>query len=145
CYAAEFCSAPAEMSFTTGQRRVKVWVGISSPLSVSSTVVLRALDASGAQVGQATATFNPSSTPQLIRTPLEVSLSSANIRRAQVSFGGANSFNNSLAVDDIEFDTNGGPPPCQATVPPTVSLIQPANGQTVQFNSFTLQIQATSQ
>lgn len=145
CFAAEFCSAPVDMSFTTAQRRVKVWVGLSSPFGASSTVILRALDANGAQVGQATAVFNASTTPQLIRTPLEVSLPNAAIRRAQVSFAGANSFNNSLAVDDVEFDTAGGPPPCQSTVPPTMSVSQPTNGQTVQFNNFNLQVQVTSQ
>ena len=145
CFAAEFCSSPIDMSFTAAQRRVKVWVGISVPTSVNNTVVLRALDANGAQVGQATATINASATPPLIRTPLEITLSSATIRRAQVSYGGANSFNNSLVVDDVEFDTAGGPPPCTATQPPTISFVQPANGAVAQFNDFTLEVQGHSQ
>src|SRR5262249_7744393 len=72
CYSREFCNTPIEMSFTSGQRRVKVWVGYSSNLETSQTVILRALDAAGAQIGQSTVVLNPSFNPQAIRTPLEV-------------------------------------------------------------------------
>src|SRR5262249_17035103 len=54
CYGAEFCTKPFEMSFTRAQRRVKVWMGYSSRLNESRVVILRALDSSGVQVGQAT-------------------------------------------------------------------------------------------
>ncbi|MBI1762380.1 MAG: hypothetical protein HYR56_13180 [Acidobacteria bacterium] len=144
CFAQEFCSAPIDMSFTAAQRRVKVWVGLSTPFSVSTTVLLRVLDANGAQIGQATAAFNASNSPQLIRTPLEVTVSSARIRRAIVSFSPTTSATNSLAVDDIEFDSAGPPPPCPSTQPPTLNFIQPANGQTVQFNGFMLEAQVNS-
>ena len=145
CYAQEFCTAPVEMSFTSAQRRVKVWVGLSNPFSVSATVILRVLDAGGAQIGQATAVFNPSSSPQLIRTPLEVTLPNASIWRALVSFSPTSNGSSSLAIDDIEFDSAGPPPPCPSTQNPTLSLIQPANGQTVQFNNFLLEARVNSQ
>ena len=51
----------------------------------------------------------------------------------------------SEAVDDIEFDSAGPPPPCQSTQNPTLNFIQPSNGQTVQFNSFILEVQVNSQ
>jgi hypothetical protein len=145
CYAQEFCSAPIDMSFTAAQRRVKVWVGLSTPFSVSTTVLLRVLDANGTQIGQAIAAFNPSASPQLIRTPLEVTVSSARIRRAIVSFSPTTNATNSLAVDDIEFDSAGPPPPCPSTQLPTLNFIQPTSGQTVQFNGFTLEAQVSSQ
>ena len=127
CFAQEFCSAPIDMRFTSAQRRVKVWVGLSS--TFGSTVSLRALDANGAQVGQATAVFNTSTGPQLIRTPLEVTLTNASIRRVLVSFAAANSFNNSLAVDDIEFDNAGPPPPCTSTQVPTLNIFNRRTGR----------------
>ncbi len=47
CYAKEFCSTPIEMTFTTGQARVKLWAGSSQRLSVNRVVLVRAYDASG--------------------------------------------------------------------------------------------------
>src|SRR2546422_921715 len=32
CYAAEFCTAKIDATFTAGQAHLKVWVGFSSPL-----------------------------------------------------------------------------------------------------------------
>src|SRR5262245_39986551 len=145
CYAHEFCSAPIDMNFTSGQRRVKVWVGYSSPLDTSRTVILRALDAGGAQIGQATTVFNPSASPQAISKPLEVTLPNADIRRAVVSFSPSDSGAYSLAVDDVEFDAAGPPPTCASTQYPTLNLIQPDDNQTVQFNGFMLEAQVNSQ
>lgn len=146
CYAAEFCSAPIDMNFTTAQRRVKVWVGISSALYSTQTVLMRALNASGVQVGQATAVFNASNAAQPIRVPLEITAASATIRRVLVSYSPTTNATNFLAMDDLEFDTAGPPPACQATVPPTLSFLQPINNlQTVQFNSFMMEARVTSQ
>jgi hypothetical protein len=103
CSAQLFCNDPIEMSFTSGKRRVKVWVGYSSPLNTSRTVVLRALDSRGSQIGQATATLDPSHDPQPISIPLEVALPNASIRQAVVSFSPSSLATNSLAVDDVEF------------------------------------------
>jgi hypothetical protein len=145
CYAQEFCNAPIEMSFTTGQRRVKAWVGVSQPLNTSQTVVLRALDAGGTQIGQATATLNPSSNPRPINTPLEVTLPNADIRRAVISYSPTDLGSYWLAVDDVEFDAAGPPPACASAQNPTLNLIQPANNQTVQFDGFLLEAQVNSQ
>jgi hypothetical protein len=144
-YAQEFCTAPIEMSFTSAQRRVKLWVGLSAAFNTSSTIILRALDAGGAQVGQATAVLSPSSSPQPIRTPLEVTLSNARIRRVLVTFAPPNNATNFLAIDDIEFDSAGPPPPCPSTQNPTLNFIQPVSGQTVQFNNFIMEVQVNSQ
>ena len=38
------------------------------------------------------------------------------------------------AVDDIEFDTQGPPPACQATQPPGIGLIAPIDGLIVVQN-----------
>lgn len=143
CFAQDFCATPIELNFTSPQRRVKLWAGLSAAFNVSSTVIMRALDAGGAQIGQATTVFNPSSFPQAIQRPLEIALPSASIRRVVVSFasGGANF----LAIDDIEFDSAGPPPACPATQNPTLTLIQPAGGQTVQFDGFILEARVTSQ
>jgi hypothetical protein len=145
CYSQEFCNAPIEMSFTTGQRRVKVWVGVSIPLNTSQTVILRALDANGTQIGQATATLNSSPNPRPINTPLEVTLPNADIRRAVISYSPTDLGANWLALDDVEFDAAGPPPPCASTQNPTLNLIQPSNNPTVQFNGFILQAQVNSQ
>jgi hypothetical protein len=145
CYAQEFCTAPIEMSFTTGQRRVKAWVGVSQPLNTSQTVVLRALDANGTQIGQATTTFSASSIPRPINTPLEVITPNADIRRAVISYSPTELGSYWLAVDDVEFDAAGPPPACPSTQNPTLSLIRPTSGQTVQFDGFLLQAQANSQ
>jgi hypothetical protein len=87
CYAQEFCTTPIEMSFTAAQTRVKVWVGFSSSSlgpNQSRTVVLRALDAAGREVGRATTDLLINFQPVPIRTPLEVISANANIVRAIV-------------------------------------------------------------
>lgn len=145
CYATEFCNAPIEMSFTSGQRRVKVWVGYSYPLSTSQTVLLRALDANGTQIGQVTTVLAPSATARPVNTPLEIALPTANIRRALVSFSPTDLAPYSLVVDDVEFDSAGPPPVCTATQNPTLTINQPANNQVVQFNGFVLDAKVTTQ
>jgi hypothetical protein len=145
CYATEFCNVPFEMSFTSAQRRVKVWVGYSYALTESRTVMLRALDANGVQIGQVTTVFAPSTSPRPVNTPLEITLPNARIRKALVSFSPADISPYSLVVDDVEFDSAGPPPPCPATVNPTLTSNQPVQNQVVQFNGFLLDAQATSQ
>jgi YVTN family beta-propeller protein len=110
CYSKEFCTTPIQMTFTAGQKRVKVWVGYSEKNPVNQkTVILRAFDSAGVQVGQATATFQTSTAPIPIQTPLEVISDSAKIYSVTVNM--AHEANNvigdmgSLAVDDVEFDT----------------------------------------
>jgi hypothetical protein len=146
CFAIEFCSAPIDISFTQAQARAKVWAGFSSRLEQPITVVMRAFAGDGSQVGQATATIGPNPAPSSIQTPLEVSVPAATIMRVTVGIesGGTPSFTNGLAVDDVEFDTAGPPPVCPATQDPTVSMTQPSNGQTVQFNQFLLAFRVTT-
>ncbi len=147
CYAIEFCTGPLEMRFTAPQARVKVWVGYTGELTSAQTVVIRGFNAFG-QVAQSTATLGPGSGPIPIATPLEVTLSVASITRVTVGFQGAEStpaqiFNNGLAVDDVEF-ADGPPPPCPATVPPTLSVTSPRDGQVFVANLFTLDASVTS-
>ncbi|MGH9766918.1 MAG: hypothetical protein ACREAB_05725, partial [Blastocatellia bacterium] len=139
CHSQEFCTKPIEMSFTRSQRRVKVWVGYSNRLDESRMALLRAFNASNAEVGRGTAILNPSLTAQPIRTPLEVTSSSNDIRRVVVSFSPDTIFMNDLAIDDIEFDTAGPPPDCASATAPSVTLSQPTGGETAQVNEFILQ------
>ena len=60
-----------------------------------------------------------------------------NITQITVGFTSSDSFNNSLVVDDLEFDSAGAPV-CSATQNPTVTMTQPTNGQNVQFDQFLL-------
>ncbi len=107
CYGEEFCTTPLEMHFTSPQSHVKVWVGLSEFPLETRTVILQAFDATGSLVAQATTTLSSSTTPQPIRTLLEVISSSANITSARVSYTGAlvsppTVYNNFLAIDDVE-------------------------------------------
>jgi hypothetical protein len=140
CYASEFCSAPIEISFTQAQARVKLWAGFSARLDQPITVVMRAFASDGSQLGQASAILGPNPAPTSIQTPLEISTTTATITRvtAGIESGGTVAFTNNLAIDDVEFDTAGPPPVCTATQDPTVVITRPSNGQTVQFNQFTL-------
>jgi len=148
CYGAEFCTATIGMKFTQAQKRVKLWVGFSSSLGQTRTVALTVFDNTGAQVGRATTTFAPSTQPIPIQTPLEVRLSHATIFRAEVGFVAPDPqhqvFNNDLAVDDVEFDTAGGPPPCTGTGNPAIVFSQPTNGESVQINEFIFQATVSS-
>ncbi len=140
CYAIEFCSSPIEMTFTQAQARVKVFAGFEPQLSQAITVAMRGFDANGAQVAQAFATLAVSTSAIAIHTPLEITTSTAKIVRVTVGVesGGVPGFTNGLALDDVEYDTVGPPPPCPATVNPTVFITQPAASTNVQFNQFTL-------
>lgn len=139
CYAAEFCTATLNVDFTTGQKYVKVFVGFTSQLSQASPVLLRALDAHGALVGQQTAVLGPSSGAIPIQIPLEVTSQAGRIRQIIVGFAASDAFNNGLAFDDLGFSAAGSPPPCTATTNPTVTLSQPDLNPTVQINEFILQ------
>ena len=140
CYATEFCSAPIEMTFTQAQTYVKLFVGFDGSLSQAITVVMHAFAADGSEVGQATATLAASTSATPIQTPMETTANSATIVRVTIGIesDGVPSFTNGLAVDDVEFDTAGPQPPCPALQNPTVSISQPANDLTVQFNQFPL-------
>jgi len=140
CFAAEFCTTPLIVSFTTAQKHVKVWVGYSSPLSQATTVVMQALDQNGAMVSQTSAVLPASNTPIPVQTPLEINIATPAIVEVLVtlsSVGGI--FNNSLVIDDVEFDTTGSAPPCTTQQAPLVALTEPPNGEVVQVNLFTLQ------
>jgi hypothetical protein len=109
CYSKEFCTKPFEMYFTTSQKRVKLWVGYSESLSKQKTVVMRAFNSSGAKVGQTTAMFQPSETPIIIQTPMEIISDSSNIDKVTVSFlpeTYGESTTNDLSIDDIEFTSS---------------------------------------
>lgn len=64
-----------------------------------------------------------------------VTLSSARIARVTLGFNGAEptiprTFNNGLAVDDIEFDGTAAPQ-CSATQPPPLTVNKPTEGKVV--------------
>jgi hypothetical protein len=141
CIAAEFCSAPIEANFTAPQSHIKLWAGFSAPLTAPITVVLRAFSSDGTQVGQVGVTLAANSQPTSIQTPLELSSAATNIVRADIDVedGSGNVlFTNGLAVDDLEFDTAGPPPPCPATQNPAVALTAPTSGLQTLYNSFPL-------
>lgn len=140
----EFCTTPFQMDFSVGQSHVKVWLGYFGTLAQRETVLLSAYDASGAFLGSATANLNSSFNVQPIRTPLEFNSPVANIRSVKINFLQSNFPTANLALDDVEFDSSGGPPPCPTPVLPTVTLSLPANGDTVQVNTFILQGQITT-
>src|SRR5262245_19524393 len=141
CFAIEFCTAPLNVSFTAGQRRVRLWVGTSSSLSQASTVVLQALDQNDALVRQVSAVLGPSNGPVAVQTSLAINVPQASIRKLVLMFAAGPTgpaFNNGLVVDDLEFDNVGAPPVCSTTQNPIVSLLQPQSGETVNVNEFPL-------
>jgi hypothetical protein len=145
CRGAEFCTGPLELTFTAAQRHVKVWVGYSFSLAPAQAVVMRAFDRFNNPLGSATQTLGPASGVIPVSTPLEITVPGATplIFRVTVGFLGAESsapsmFNNSLAVDDVEFDTVGKPPVCPSTQPPGIGMIAPVNGEIVVQNAFTV-------
>ncbi|HST12236.1 MAG TPA: hypothetical protein VLL05_17815 [Terriglobales bacterium] len=142
CFAAEFCTIPLNVSFTTAQKHVKLWVGSSGALSQSTTVVMQALDQNGVMISQTSAVLNASNLPIPVQTPLQIDTPAPAMRQVTVSFSsGSNGlvFNNGLVIDDVEFDSAGSSPACGTTVRPSVAMSQPMSGETVEVNEFTLQ------
>lgn len=146
CFAVEFCTSPIEITFTKAQAHVSVFAGFDGPLGQAATVVMRGFATDGTQVAQASITLplNTVSTP--IQTALAITTTSPTIVRVTVGIesGGAPTFTNGLALDDVEYDTVGPPPPCTSPQPPTVDLSQPTSGTTVLFNQFLLAFFVTS-
>ncbi len=106
CYGSEFCTDPIEMMFSQPQSFVKVWVGIDTKSTANQryVVALSAFDATGQQVAYKYAVLNAITGPAPIQTPLQVS--GSGITRATVSYVPPSpSYNNGLAVDDIEFSS----------------------------------------
>jgi hypothetical protein len=140
CYGREFCTKPIQMKFTAPQKDVGVWVGYSDSLSNQKMVIMRALDSSGALVKETTAVFQPSPSPIPIQTPMEIKSDNANIDSVTLNLAsdanGPPDITNHLAVDDVEFDTPGHPPGCDATENPTVTITQPTSGQILGSNFF---------
>ncbi|MFZ2071781.1 MAG: CARDB domain-containing protein [Halobacteriota archaeon] len=104
CYAREFCTMPIEMSFTRAQSRVKVRIGYSARIDETRTVILKAFDINGKEVGLAEEILALQGEPLPIRTPLEVTSESVDIIHAVVSFLPDTILMNNLAVDDVEFE-----------------------------------------
>ena len=144
CFLGEICTAPLEWTFTAEQRRVKAWVGVSFDMVVPVTVALTGFNAQDQQVARATLDLGTGY--RMINTPLEVTSSKKDIVRAAISVlvDGQQGSTGGIAIDDIEFDTEGPPPVCPATANATVGLIQPANNSTTQIGSFLLQGIVTS-
>ena len=151
CRGAEFCASALDIHFTTAQQSVKLWVGYSASLDSAQTVIMRAFDIIGNRVGNATAVLGPSTGVIPISTPLQIQMPHlGRIVRVTVSFLGAEAasptmFNNSLAIDDVEFSTQGPPPPCPSTQPPGIGLISPLDGQIVVNNVFTVEANLVTQ
>lgn len=143
CYASEFCTAPLVMNFSAAQSRVKVWLGYSHTLAVQQVVILRAFNGSGALVSTRITVIGPGTGAVPIATPLEIVDPSSSMVRVTVGFLGAEAptptiFNNALAVDDVEFDTGGPPPPCPSSTPPFLTVQAPIEGKIVLANRFDL-------
>lgn len=146
CFAQEFCTVPIEMTFTLAQARVRVFTGLNAPINEPLTITMRAFAADDTQVAERSVPLAPSPAPTPIQTPIEITTATAVIVRVTVGVesGGAPSFSTGLAIDDVEFDVVGPPPPCTATQDPTVSITQPVSGTTVQFNQFLLAFVVTT-
>jgi hypothetical protein len=138
CFAIEFCTAPITASFTSGQLRVKAWVGYSFALPAPLTVRMTAFNAAHVAVGSADVTLPPNSAVTPIRSALEVTTANPTIRSIEIGVPGGG-YTNALAVDDLEFSSAGPPPPCNATATPAVRLTQPAGDITVQNDAFLLE------
>jgi hypothetical protein len=141
CWAQEFCYTPVQMNFTAGQRRVKVWVGLSWANDFPLTVVLTGYGGTRTEVVQTTVDVPPRTTTLPVSIPLEVVAGTPYILRATVALRSSfpQTATNGLVVDDVEFDTQGPPPPCPSQANPTVSLVSPAPGATTQVGSFILE------
>jgi hypothetical protein len=136
CFGLELCQAPARASFTAPQNRVGVWVGYDGVLAEPLPVTLTALDAASNVLGVATATLPAKASPTPIQTHLTLNPPGSTITRAEVST--ESGYTGGLAVDDLEFPTDGPPPACPASSAPTVTVFQPPGGLSVQNNQFLL-------
>lgn len=136
CFGLELCQAPARASFTAPQNRVGVWVGYNGVLAEPLPVTLTALDAASNVLGVATTTLPAKASPTPIQTHLTLNPPGSTITRAEVST--ASGYTGGLAVDDLEFPTDGPPPACPTSSAPTVSVFQPPGGLSVQSNQFLL-------
>lgn len=136
CFAVELCQAPARADFTVPQDEVGAWVGYDGVLAEPLPVKLTALDAASNVLGVATATLPARASPTPIQTHLTLDPPGETITRAEVST--ESGYTGGLAVDDLEFPTDGPPPACPTASAPSVSVFQPADGLTVQNNQFLL-------
>jgi hypothetical protein len=101
CVGIELCTTPIQATFNSPQALVRVWVGFSFRLNDPLTIQLRALGASGSTLGTVSTTLAASTSPTPIRTPLEISVSSALIKSIEISVPGG--YMNGVAVDHITF------------------------------------------
>ena len=137
CVAIEFCQVPIRANFTVGQDRVRVWVGYDAALAEPLDVRLIAFDGSGTELGNDPATLPASGSPTPVQTPLALDPPGKTIRRIEVTT--ASGYTAGLVVDDLEFSTEGPPPPCSPTATqPSIGLSQPQNNLVVQRNLFPL-------
>ncbi|MEM7765674.1 MAG: hypothetical protein AAF290_16535 [Pseudomonadota bacterium] len=143
CFAEEFCTRPIEARFTSGQRRVRAWVGFSGTLNTVRNVVMIGFDQSGNTIVSNNVSIGPGQDSISADTPLEVEVAGQTIRRVVIGFGGGLN-TNGLVVDDFEFDTAGSPPVCATRNPPILSLTEPVSNAETQVNNFRLQGAVTS-
>lgn len=114
---------PIEISFDPANRpsRIKVWAGLDYGTAIAThtqknTVIMRAYDASGQLVGQASLPISLSSPYgySSCQTPLEIKSTDANIARATIGLDSG--INTGLAIDDVEFDTFYDQPPSGGSI-----------------------------
>ncbi|VVB72767.1 Uncharacterised protein [uncultured archaeon] len=145
CYpSAELCVTPFHIMFTAPQKHVRVWVGYSSLGSHDYKIIaiMRAFNKTAGLIKETSVAFKPSTGPIPIKAPLEIVLDSASIDSLTLNLASDASnpiSTHYLAVDDVEYDTAGPPPPCNATKKPVVSISEPTAGQTLRANVFELQ------
>ena len=145
CFAQEFCTVPVEMTFTAPQRRVKAWIGYANPSTFNFDIHLRAFDGSGGLVAESSIRLPPRASPTPIQTPIEVMVAPAAILRAVISATIDGQPASYFAVDDIEYDTEGPPPVCNASSAPSVSWIQPANNAVSRIGSYLFEVSYTTE
>src|SRR6266536_64114 len=86
CFAIEFCTTPLNVGFTTGQRRVTLWVGTTCALTQGISVVLQPRAHNKELVGQASAVLGPSNGPIPVQTALVINAHSPSIRKLVLMF-----------------------------------------------------------
>jgi hypothetical protein len=111
----EFNFDPLVIAFTSPQRRVRLFGGVTSPQSGT----LRAFDASNTLVGE----DGPKPVAvNAFTTMFEVTVPTPSITRVELQFEGV-TFE---AIDDLEFE--GEAPREVPTTPPVMQILSPANG-----------------